>query len=291
MKNLLYISLSFFVCLGQSCISDDLSSCPPVDNVAIRFDYPSFEANIKKVNIAIFDHTGKVVETSRVEENQLHSFQGYKTVLPKGQYTAICWGNVFDHTQLIGFEEGGDINNPDYMIRNDVYLPRELPENNDSLYYCRSSFTVKEKLDTAIRFVPAHIKLQFEVKGLENIPGPSDFSVAVHNLPLTTNFQNNEGAEKATYVLGLDYYPGATAAQATLNSLKFTPNDPLILELRDSKDNIIKTFDLQSLIQQSNINLDNDQTVTIPIKIQVYSINSATITLFNWKKVTTVTTI
>ncbi len=95
----LLISLSLPL---TGCIHDSLDGCPPKEgnDVTLHFRYPDtngddiFPAHVNKVDLVIFDASGRYVTQLTVDKNALDAFQGAKLKLDPGTYTVVCWGNA-----------------------------------------------------------------------------------------------------------------------------------------------------------------------------------------------------
>jgi len=95
---LLYIVMPLvsFVLL-TSCISENMDDC---ERCKLTFsylgdvDYDIFPQHITYVSLYVFDANNRVVQTKRIEQNELKAYQGTKLNLVPGAYRIIGEGNT-----------------------------------------------------------------------------------------------------------------------------------------------------------------------------------------------------
>ena len=102
MKKLLYLCLpiiSFVLLTG--CIKEEYDDC---ERCTLTFSYLGdgtsdiFPEKITDVSLYVFDANNRVVQTKRIEQNELKAFQGTKLNLEPGDYHIVGIGNQFDQT-------------------------------------------------------------------------------------------------------------------------------------------------------------------------------------------------
>ncbi|MDR0893219.1 MAG: FimB/Mfa2 family fimbrial subunit [Mediterranea sp.] len=153
----------FSIVLLSSCIDESLDGC--YGEVTLRFDYPynpgvGFSDRVSRVNIGIYGAAGEQVGTMQIEKNSLNAFQGFKTRLPEGEYTAICWGNAYANTYID--QTGKQVRHPD-LLNPDAQIATD-----DSLAYGRVDFEVVygDDNEATVHFEPAVIYLEIAVVGV-----------------------------------------------------------------------------------------------------------------------------
>ena len=101
-KLLLYLCMPLAsLVLLTSCIKEDLSDC---ERCTLTFfyegdvNYDIFPQHITCVSLYVFDADNRVVQTKRIEQNELKAFLGTKLNLCPGAYRVIGVGNQYDKT-------------------------------------------------------------------------------------------------------------------------------------------------------------------------------------------------
>ncbi|NDV67140.1 FimB/Mfa2 family fimbrial subunit [Bacteroides sp. 224] len=203
----LFALLSTF-CISCDSISDNLDDCGMYVN--LYFEYPKFPERIHKVNVGIYNQKdGTFTRVRNLTKSYLIDYQGVRTRLMPGKYTAICWGNAFNETVV----EGMDFALP-VKEHNLKHTKNEIQPNpaeiltNDSLFYGRHTFEIPEMYgvyNDTIHYRPAHITFEVYVHGLEStLPNkPTD------NYPFVrfNNLRPNYDYEMDTWGDYVSYYP------------------------------------------------------------------------------------
>lgn len=169
--------LAFLMFAG--CIKDDISECPPKENVIIRFRYERgtgqdlFGQHITNTGVTVFTATGNFVTECLLEQSDLTTFQGVRLLLEPGDYRLVCWGNLYEQSIM-------DIRATlDHSAILHTYREMGNSQTDDPLYYApliadisdpdasAFLFTVPEKgvVDKTIDFTAAHKTLRIFVKG------------------------------------------------------------------------------------------------------------------------------
>ena len=96
----------------SSCMKDDIDGCPS-SKVSLTFDYTynvkeadAFSAEVKNLNVYVFDENGKFFDTYTESANKFET--GHKmdiTDLSQGKYTFVCLAR---DKQAIGSRADGD---------------------------------------------------------------------------------------------------------------------------------------------------------------------------------------
>lgn len=279
------------LCLG-SCISDDLSTCPPDSNVTLRFSYPDFQRHIGRLNVGIFDQNGRFVESRQVEGKALQDLRGCKLKLDSGTYTAVCWANAFENTFISGFGPGSKLTDITEKIVNKAAKEGYTPSNNDSLYFARLDFQVKGGTDTVAALIPSFIKLDIQVKGLPNIdqalPQEERPFIKIKNLATEEDFNMLTGSSGVFVPEGK--VAGSEHTESFLvNALPFEEKNNILIEVyEDAKSTkVIWTLKLQDLISQYHIKIVKGRELTIPVRINFISLSTAQVTVDSWGGIST----
>lgn len=258
--------------LLAGCIGEDTDDCPET-RYRLYFSYPAFSERISCVNVGVFDSCGVCVESFCVEKEALASFQGADLSLPAGNYTAVCWGNALDNTELYGLSVGCS---PDEVEVCHPNLGTGRPiQTNDPLYYGKQPLTIdySSALTDTIYFRPAHIGLEVYVRGLSADQLTEPFT---HPLVAIDNTRAAFGADMQCLGKFTDYYPSVAcdgthnSAYASLNVLRFTTSDDLRLVLNDTRTGAKRySLSLSSFILRNGIEIREDNEVLIPIYIDI----------------------
>ncbi|MFC4677189.1 FimB/Mfa2 family fimbrial subunit, partial [Dysgonomonas termitidis] len=270
LKTLILLVASVFF---TGCIGDELVDCPPDENLTLAFSYLDFPDHIDRVTVAIYDPSGKLVETVQVDKNDLDAFRGVGLYLPAGDYTAVCWGNAFDNTQINGLSNGAgltahEVAHPGYF--NSARIP-----TNDALYYGKHTFTVKPGTanNETVPFTPAYIRLIIQAKGLPSTAAgapPSGYPyIRVNNLVPAYDYNMVTHGDPTTYYPPVTVDTGNKQAEATCDVLRFRADNPITIDVLDnSTDNtVLHTVNLKQFIADNNIVIADGKEVTIPIEI------------------------
>lgn len=251
--------------LASSCIREDMSKCRECEGIILNFDYPSFSQKIDKVNIGIFGENGILVESRQIDKDALVAFQGIKLGLEAGSYTAICWGNAFENTQIKGF--GVDAKLTDVEVFNPFCRTSSTVHSCDSLFYGKHTFTIpsNRKYTGTVNFVPAHIRFMICIKGLDT----ERYAPYIRISRLMSSYDS----EMRTFGEYTDYHPSMRSNNDSKqwntrsDVLRFDYENPISVDLIDpaGNDNILASVNINSFVKENNISLEKNKEVTIPI--------------------------
>lgn len=272
LKNICLLVLSTSL-LFSGCIGDDRSGCPPDNNLALVFSYLNFPQHINHVTVGIYDTNGLLVSSVQAEKSRLDIFQGMQLSLPTGSYTAVCWGNAFDNTQIKGLTTGESISRHE-VAHPGYFTPAPIP-TNDSLYYGITNFTIREytTLNETVTFTPAYIRLVIQVNGLAStavgMPAADYPYVKVDNLVPAYDFMMVTHGDPVTYYPAVLVDVAQRRAEAVCDVLRFSENNPITIEVVENSTTnaILHTLNLQSFIAANNISIEDGREMLIPIKI------------------------
>jgi hypothetical protein len=118
-----------------------------------------FSDRVSRVDIGIYGADGELVSNMQMEKNSLDAFQGVKTNLPEGKYTAVCWGNAYANTYID--QANQQVRHPDLLN------PNAQIATDDSLTYGRVNFEVVygNHNEATVHFEPAVIHFEIAVIG------------------------------------------------------------------------------------------------------------------------------
>lgn len=274
----------------SGCIGDNMDDCPPLNNVILHFDYPSFPDRINRVNVGIFDKDGAHVLDQQIDKENLNSFQGTYLTLNTGEYTAICWGNAFEDTRITCFNPNSFIH--DGIISHPNYGTALQIPTHDSLYYGKHNFMVtsRDRVEHTVYFKPSHIKIHVYVKGLAALSTdllPAQYPVVrINNLDPTCNFDMQTAGTGTTYYPDVNIDSTEKTAIARCNTLRFENDNPITIELLDNAigNNILCTVELSKFMKDNSITVQEGEELTIPILI-LFKNGNVTIELLKWEEV------
>jgi hypothetical protein len=295
--------IASFAWLFTGCIDDDLSHCdsPTSADVVLCFDYPgnepaTFPDRISRVNIGIYGGDGILVESKQIEKESLDSLQGAQFNLPYGDYTAICWGNVYTRTNLEGFSPNAFINDEN-VYHHDIFKKSVTAiVDDDSLFYGKSTFRVPsgKSMPDIINFVPAHINFEISVLRLKNLGIASLTDDAIPYIRLN-NLSEVYGADMNDLNSDkVSFYPAGVIN--TINDLLITrttvhrlANDsPVTIDLVENRtsDKILKRILLnQFLIENPQYAIIPGKERTIYLTFYIGDDVSITIYPYPWNKI------
>lgn len=297
--------LLFSVILLNSCIDEDMDSCPSQtqNNLILNFVHTDDQGNdlfmdhIHRVDLFIFDNRQCFVTKQTVDQASLSAFAGVKLNLLPGTYRIICWGNAADKT-LFGGLNTGDLFSKAFLS-NATLSGTTTGTNGDELYY--GSTLVSDTPGRTLRvtvpptgtqtdsviFRSAHIKIEVYVKGFEDKLSTGDRlppRIELTHIPDKFNFNMQPFGSDISYsniavyrtikneqMAVMDFYPLLFDGQTLMN----------VLIKRQSDDSTITTVSLKDFIQKNNINLTGSTEIVIPILVE-YKSASVSISLPGW---------
>ncbi|MDR1883562.1 MAG: FimB/Mfa2 family fimbrial subunit [Prevotella sp.] len=281
-------------------IGEDRDDCPPDQNTKLVFGYQNFpNPNPDDENVSFPDNIGQVTtgiydsEGNFVLEKVMNTPQDVTLSLPPGAYTAVCWGNALDNTEIDGLTEGsviddGRVCHPNYSGAK-TYAPGDAIPTNDSLYYGIATFTkiLYQDLRVTVVFKPAHIKLKVTVQGLPNTRAgtpPQDYPVIrVNKLKAVYDFEMN------TLGASVSYYPRVEVtaqdmAVSQCNVLRFATDNPVTIDvIRSLADNTtLQSINLKELLEENNKTIVDGEEVFIPVKVVFSNLGNVEVSLAGW---------
>ncbi len=283
---LLYLlPLAMFAFALNSCINDDLADCPPTTNVTLlfRYSYDSpkdiFAQHVGNVDVNVFDMQGGFVTSLRCNEPQLAVLQGVRLKLKPGTYRVVCWGNVFDHSQITR----GNLFSEFLMLHTD--RSTSLSDSDDPLFYAprindvgnpdADIFTITVPAEGAVEktidFTSAHNTVEVFVTGfsdgiktcpqieMTNLVSAYDFSMQPSTDSLMTYRQTTGRTEtRAT-----------TYAVTTFYTALFQQDNNIDIHItRPSTGALLYTINLKQYLADNSITLHSTDCDYIPILVE-----------------------
>lgn len=293
---LLKVLFFFGILIFNSCMKEDMSDCP-TGNVNLTFRYTGntlddlswFNKMIDRVNLYVFDSDGKLVvgAEQQLEKKDLTKAQT-KLWLEPGNYTIICWGNVFDNTLISNHTTltNGKVNHPDYGT-----IGKSL-STQDHNYYGTLEITVPQSGEVSgeVKFKGAHINMEIAIKGWNNTQTSTDFPyIEVQNvMPLYTIDMIDAAPYNYTYIPKISQNNGEDYILATLQTFRFTDDNPLLVVVKNqTQDRTFTSIDLKKSMEDGNITVNglNEATVRLILDFTDYWKDlSVKISIEGWSK-------
>ena len=290
-KKLFYLCLPLvlFVLL-TSCIKEDYDDC---ERCKLTFTYTGDESHdifpqkITCVSLFVFDKNDCLVQTKRIEQNDLKAYQGTKLNLGPGTYRIVGVGNDYDLSEVTGTSNND-------MSRVIVHHPNALSggliEGNDSLYLGQKTITIPSTYwyQDEVAFRSSHLKVSYTVKGyIETSPelatrAQSRLELRVHNLLPQTDFNNRAHGKTVTYDPELKFHPDGAIHQGYFNILRHAKDSDVEFELVDkSSGEVVHTLKLKDFLAKYPQIDVTKQEVLIPIIVEFKNMD-VTVTIPDW---------
>lgn len=290
----------FILTVFGSCIKEDLSDCPPEEqaNVRLTFHYTGntsddeswFERMIDRVTLYVFDLNGVPVSGvfRQLDKPALRETTpaGVRLNLAPGNYTVICWGNAFGHTQLSSVTalSQGKVESPFYGMR-------EMLETQDHNYYGTLQLTVPDtgEADGKVIFRGAHVNLEILIKGFTSKETVEGYPlVEVRNaMPQYTLDMREAQPYNQTYQPAVEWSDSEEANYASLQTFRFADDNPLEIVVKTrTQDRTLYTLNLKQAMRDAHITVDglNEATVRLTLDFTDYWKDlSVKISVEGWK--------
>ena len=294
MKKLLYLCLPLvsFVLLA-SCIKenyDDCERCELTFSYTGDVSYDIFPQQITRVSLYVFDADDRLVQTKRIEQNELRAFQGTKLNLSPGRYRVVGVGNEFDKTVV----ENTSANDMSQIIfRHPNANTEQVVEGNDSLYLGQKMITIPEEYwyKDDVPFRSSHLKVSYTVKGYVDIPESNQqatrateslLELRVKNLLPKTDFTNRAHGDKMTYHPQLTLTPSNAEHKGYFNIMRHAKDSDVEFELVDkASGEVVHTLMLKDFLEMYPQIDVTKQEVLIPIIVEFKNIG-VTVTIPDW---------
>ena len=291
-KLLLYLCMPLAsLVLLASCIKEDMSDC---ERCTLTFyyegdvNYDIFPQHITSVSLYVFDADNRVVQTKRIEQNELRAFQGTKLNLCPGEYRVIGVGNQYDKTVV----ENVSSRNFSQIIFRHPNAGKGVVEGNDSLYLGSKNIVIPEDYwyKDEVPFRSSHLKVSYTVKGYVDAGGDNAQStraaslleLRVKNLLPQTDFENRAHGEEIMYNPELTLNPSNAEHKGYFNIMRHAKNSEVEFELVDkATQEVVHTLMLKDFLEKFPQIDVTKQEVLIPIVVEFKNIG-VTVTIPDW---------
>lgn len=291
MKRFLYLCLPLvsFVLLA-SCIKenyDDCERCKLTFSYTGDVEYDIFQRQITRVSLYVFDQDDRLVQTKRIEQNDLKAYQGTKLNLSPGTYRVVGVGNDFDRTETYN-TSATDMSQITFSHPN---VERGgVVEGNDSLYLGQKTIVIPDSYwyEDDVPFRSSHLKVSYTVKGYVNPQAEASrassgyLDLRVKNLLPKTDFTNRAHGDKMTYNPELTIQPGNGDHYGYFNIMRHAKNSDVEFELVDkASGEVVHTLALKDFLEKFPQIDVTKQEVLIPIIVEFKNIG-VTVTIPDW---------
>ena len=274
MKIRYVISLIAAFSLLTGCIREDRSDC--TCDVLLSFIYMGdgdddiFPEKIDQVNMYVYSAADNSLAGEYVfDKDALTAEQGAHLHLFPGNYRIVCWGNMFENTQVEKTYSEAKVAEP-------VWFKSDSYTGTDPLYFSDVEISVPESLQDVTEtceFESSHIDMYVKLKGFKGAMGQSGEEVAV-NVSHTgchayTDFFNVPAAEKCEVMPEImDDPEDEDSYIMQYNVLRFTEDEATSLILTNSADgNEIYTVSIPDFIDRYEVEVDGKQEAAVAIQI------------------------
>ena len=274
MKIRYVISLIAAFSLLTGCIREDRSDC--TCDVLLSFIYMGdgdddiFPEKIDQVNMYVYSAADNSLAGEYVfDQDALTAEQGAHLHLFPGNYRIVCWGNMFENTQVEKTYSEAKVAEP-------VWFKSDSYTGTDPLYFSDVEISVPESLQDVTEtceFESSHIDMYVKLKGFKGAMGQSGEEVAVNvshtGCPAYTDFFNVPAAEKCEVMPEImDDPEDEDSYIMQYNVLRFTEDEATSLILTNSADgNEIYTVSIPDFIDRYEVEVDGKQEAAVAIQI------------------------
>lgn len=274
MKIRYVISLIAAFSLLTGCIREDRSDC--TCDVLLSFIYMGdgdddiFPEKIDQVNMYVYSAADNSLAGEYVfDKDALTAEQGAHLHLFPGNYRIVCWGNMFENTQVEKTYSEAKVAEP-------VWFKSDSYTGTDPLYFSDVEISVPESLQDVTEtceFESSHIDIYVKLKGFKGAMGQSGEEVAVNvshtGCPAYTDFFNVPAAEKCEVMPEImDDPEDEDSYIMQYNVLRFTEDEATSLILTNSADgNEIYTVSIPDFIDRYEVEVDGKQEAAVAIQI------------------------
>lgn len=274
MKIRYVISLIAAFSLLTGCIREDRSDC--TCDVLLSFIYMGdgdddiFPEKIDQVNMYVYSAADNSLAGEYVfDKDALTAEQGAHLHLFPGNYRIVCWGNMFENTQV-------EKTYSEAKVAESVWFKSDSYTGTDPLYFSDVEISVPESLQDVTEtceFESSHIDMYVKLKGFKGAMGQSGEEVTVNvshtGCPAYTDFFNVPAAEKCEVMPEImDDPEDEDSYIMQYNVLRFTEDEATSLILTNSADgNEIYTVSIPDFIDRYEVEVDGKQEAAVAIQI------------------------
>lgn len=265
---LLGILLLLPLCHG--CTETEIGGCR---NASITFQYTAdgttdvFREHIANVSYYVYDASGRLVTSGRLESADLSAFRGFKLKLEKGSYEVVCWGNLEHHCQARMHEQKETAH-----IVNLAHVSDADPQTGDPLYFGKETLEITDSnVGTTINisFHAAHITLWMYTKGVTDFdangnPCPPVFHVGGFHSEY--DFDGSSGGTPISFRPESTYKEEKQICMARCIVPRFNQETPAVLKVFKGTDHkLLEVVEISRFISDNQIEVEEKEEVVIPI--------------------------
>lgn len=276
-------------CLCLSCTEAEMGGC---NNASVTFEYSgdgtndTFRQHIANVTYYIYDASGVLAATGKLETTELAAFRGFQLRLERGAYEVVCWGNLEHYCQANHAERKETA-----KIVNLAHVENADAVNYDPLYYGAASFEVadvNEKADVTVRFHSAHITLWMYTKGTVSLkpdgtPLPPAFHVG--GFLSEFDFSGKGGGIPMSFTPESVHKEEKQICMARCEVPRFTEDTPSVLKVYNNADHqLLEVVEIAKFIEDNNIQIKGKEEIEIPIMLDFMGLE-VVVRLPTWEEV------
>lgn len=262
------------------CIKENYDDC---EWYTLSFSYTAdgegdlFARHITDVSLYIYDADDRLVQTKRINSDELATLQGTKLNVEHGTYRVVGIGNALSRTEVKRY----DANDMSLNYFSHPNVEGEgLIDGNDSLYLGEKIITLPEhtRVTEVIPFRSSHIKVSYKVTIEQNAPTQSalmranepQYTLCVKNLTPHTDFGNVPFGEPTTYNPALVRNGQEDNLMARFNIMRHGKQNDVVFELSDaSTQTVVNTLRLEDFLAMYPQIDVTQQEVLIPIEVKL----------------------
>lgn len=285
MKKNTILFLLLIASIFTGCIKENLDDCRR--SFTLLFSYTGdgttdiFRQKVTKVNLYVYNtDTEQMVGSYTVDRSALETLQGIRLdELEPGSYEAVCWGNAYESSEVIG---SGTMT--DGTIAAPEYNQGTPPDTNDELYYGKKDFVITKAWtdqEATCVFTCAHIDMYVRLEGFNDVllplntraDGACPVGVQIANLPGYCDFTGGAFNEQALYVLNVvPAADDATAYEASFSTLRFKNDGKVTLQLTNpATGEPFYTLSVEQFLADNNLSVEDRQEVSVSILLRLNS--------------------
>ena len=274
MKIRYVISLIAAFSLLTGCIREDRSDC--TCDVLLSFIYMGdgdddiFPEKIDQVNMYVYSAADNSLAGEYVfDKDALTAEQGAHLHLFPGNYRIVCWGNMFENTQVEKTYSEAKVAEP-------VWFKSDSYTGTDPLYFSDVEISVPESLQDVTEtceFESSHIDMYVKLKGFRGAIGPSGEEVRISfrhtDVPAYTDFSNTPADEKCEVAPALSEDPEDEDSYILeYNVLRFGEDERNSIVLTDNAGGSeLYSLSIPEFIDRFGLEVDGRQEAIVPILI------------------------